>query len=123
MYKQYVIWGRQFDIEVVYDLFPDEALTETMKSAEKLFDEKCEDLLADSTPVVEYCLNDKPESFDGSMDNIFKYVIPEQLYIANSDGERIMALLCAYRFDEEHGIAIVFKNEELSEIGSQDIIL
>ena len=36
---------------------------------------------------------------------------------------RVVAIMCNYKFDMEHGIAIVFKNEMFSKIVSQDIIL
>ena len=34
-----------------------------------------------------------------------------------------ISLLCNYRFDEEHGIAITYENEKLKNIGPQDDVL
>lgn len=31
--------------------------------------------------------------------------------------------MCRYKFDAEHGIAVVFKEGKLEEVGPQDIIM
>ena len=54
--------------------------------------------------------------------DIFKYVIPEAIYVKRNKRKHQIALLCNYRFDEEHGIAITYEDEKLKKIGTQDII-
>ena len=48
---------------------------------------------------------------------------PTDIYLPRTTEIRSAALFCDYRFDEEHGIAIVFENEKFIEIGTQDIVL
>ena len=56
--------------------------------------------------------------------NIFKYVKPKSIYIErSSNDERKIGILCAYKFNPDDGMAIVFKNETFFMIGTEDIIL
>ena len=90
--------------------------------------ESCSDLSEDSinesiTHVEKYILNNGLKD-NGlyEVDNIFKYVIPKDIYILQ-DEKRKVAILCNYKFDMEHGLAIVFENEKFKTIVAQDIIL
>ena len=58
-----------------------------------------------------------------NVDNIFKYVIPKIIYVPNNCKKRTVALLCNFKFDIEHGLALVYENEKLVNIVSQDEIL
>ena len=60
---------------------------------------------------------------DDKIENIFRYVMPKSVFIPHTKGHRIAAIMCNYKFDMEHGIAVVFENGELIKVGSQDIIL
>ena len=72
-----------------------------------------------------------PDNKIDSIDDIFEYINPKTLFIPrimykpkelNGEKNRYAAILFDYTLDE-HGIALVFKNERLMSIGSQDIIL
>ena len=55
--------------------------------------------------------------------NIFKYVMPYSLYVRRSaSSDRYVGLMCKYRFNPEDGLAVLFKNEELYDIGTSDIL-
>ena len=61
-----------------------------------------------------------------TIDNIFKYVIHKSIFIPidnNRNHKRVFALMCNYIFDMEHGLALIFENEQFKEMGPQDIIL
>ena len=45
------------------------------------------------------------------------------LVIGNHDTPAKVALMCRYKFDIDHGIAIVFKDNNIVDVGQQDIIL
>lgn len=115
------IWDREFELEVVFDCYKGEEILPKQRDALALF---CSDkkMIKDSRSEVEkYCIErDSDKIKTTKIDNIFKYVIPETIYIAR-DGR--VALMCRYRFDVDHGIAIVFKDGKLEEIGNQDIVL
>ena len=124
MNKTMTIWGRQYDLPVVFDCFDNEEVLPIQKQALEAF-LKAENTIQESKKQLEkYILNDEYAEIEGnSIDNIFKYVIPTDIYIPRTPETRTVALLCDYRFDEEHGIAIVFENEQFKEIGEQDIVL
>jgi hypothetical protein len=56
------------------------------------------------------------------VDNIFKYVMPKTIVVPKAKS-RVIGLICNYKFDAEHGLAVVFENEKFKEIGAQDIVL
>ena len=123
MYKKLLIWNREFDLRVVFDSYDEEVLPIQEQALEAFL--KAENTIQESKKQLEkYILNDEYAEIEGnSIDNIFKYVIPTDIYIPRTPETRTVALLCDYRFDEEHGIAIVFENEQFEEIGEQDIVL
>ena len=49
--------------------------------------------------------------------------MPKSLFVRRDEAKRIVAIMCDYRFDMEHGLAVVFENEQFKMIGEQDIIL
>lgn len=124
MNKTITIWERQFDLQVIFDCFDNEEVLPIQEQALKEF-LKAENTIQESKKQLEkYILNDEYAEIEGnSIDNIFKYVIPTDIYIPRTPETRTVALLCDYRFDEEHGIAIVFENEQFKEISEQDIVL
>ena len=124
MTKKISIWGREFDLRVVFDCFDDEELLPIQEQALEAF-LKADAAIENSKKQVEnYILNDDYAELEtDSIDNIFKYVIPTDIYLPRTPEIRTAAILCDYRFDEEHGIAVVFENEQFKEIGTQDIVL
>lgn len=118
------IWGREFQLDVIYDCFDDEKVSSIQEEALKKVKEADSFFDTSLNALKEYCLKEDEDEFQGKeINNIFKYVIPTSLYIVRNDKEREVALLCEYRFDVEHGIAIDYVNEELKEIGTQDLVL
>ena len=122
MTKEMNIWGRDFELEVVFDVYKGEEILGIQKDALDKFIESAEDVLSDCSAIEKYCLEKNGEEIGDSVSNIFKYVIPTALFVKRDEKRRIIDLLCNYRFDEEHGIAIVYENEELTAIVSQDDI-
>ena len=60
---------------------------------------------------------------DGGIENIFKYVMPKSIFVPHTKKHRIAAIMCNYKFDMEHGIAVVFESGKLKKVGTQDIVL
>lgn len=116
------IWTRKFELEVKYDCFEDEELLSAQEeSISKII--KCEVIDESLVEVKKYITsNDEDKISEKTIDNIFKYVIPNKLYAMRDGKDRTIALLCDYIFDPEHGIAIIFKNEKFVRIGIQDIV-
>ena len=115
------IWGREFELKIVFDCYSGEKETEIQQQALTHFLEKSSIIDGSLQSIWGYCKN-----LDSTIqaDNIFKYVIPQALFIQRTrDNSRVVAIMGAFKLDLEHGIAIVFKNETFWKIGGQDIIL
>lgn len=118
------IWGRSFSLKVIYDCYGNEAVTPKQKQAIKKFLA----IIATERKALEktkqYCLAANPEGFaDNMVDNIFRYVMPQYLYVRRSKKENFVAIMCDYRFNMEQGLAVVFKDEVFSEVVSQNAVL
>ena len=126
MSKQNInIWGRDFQLDVVFDCYADEDILDSQKVAfEKLI--SAHEVIENAKVDLErYCLaRNGDEIGTATIENIFKFVIPKSFYIQRTtDTSRIVGLMCAYKFDIENGIAVIFKNEKMDKIGTQNIIL
>lgn len=120
------IWNREFDIDICYDVYSGEEILPVQQETLNLFLENYESILQSALESVKkYCVEtDGEDKGFNSVENIFKYVIPTTLYIKRpQSNERIVALLCDYRFNPDDGLAIVFKNNIFEMIGTENIIL
>lgn len=115
------IWDREFDLKVLYDCYAGEEVLNEQKEALKNFSSDKELIGASKASVEQYCLSQNKDEICGDeIDNIFKYVLPECIFVKR---DCRIAIMCRYKFDAEHGIAVVFKDGKFIEVGSQDIVL
>lgn len=116
------IWGREFTLDIDFDCYSGETVNERQYKTFDFFTKEAATLLEDAKKnVEEYIL--KNQDAPSEIDNIFKYVIPTALYIPQAQEKSTIAILCDYKLDLEHGIAIVFEDGKYKETGAQDIIL
>ena len=122
--KRMTVWNRRMDLEVVFDRYAGENVL--------INQEKALDSLISNWAAVDRCLEDVKRYClengggvvtDERVDNVFKYVKPESLFVPRRQRKRTVAIMCSFRPDPEHGLAIVFENEKLTKIGPQDIVL
>ena len=121
--EAFVIWGRRFELSIQYDCYGDEDILPAQEDAYALFRSEADRILFSDQDIKRYCLEKNKEEIGKNIDNIFKYVMPVSIFVKREKEKHVVALLCDYKFDMEHGIAIVFENEKLNQIGIQDIIL
>ena len=121
--EAFVIWGRRFELSIQYDCYGDEDILPAQEEAYALFRSEADRILFSDHDIKRYCLEKNKEEIGKNIDNIFKYVMPVSIFVKREKEKHVVALLCDYKFDMEHGIAIVFENEKLNQIGIQDIIL
>lgn len=118
------IWDRMFDLPVVYECYYGEKVLESQKEAFLMLEgntkEVAESLEAVKKYVRKTCAG---QIADDEIENIFKYVMPKSIFVPHTKKHRIAAIICNYKFDMEHGIAVVFENGNLEKIGAQDIVL
>ena len=71
------------------------------------------------------CLTkNKSDIADSDIDNLFKYVKPKTIFVKRpTENNRIVVLLCNYKFNPDHDLAIIFKNEKFEKIETDDNVL
>ena len=81
--------------------------------------------IEDSKKKVEaFCRDDvKGDDENQKKDNIFSYIKPESIFVKRDKENPRVAIMCKYRYDPEHGIAVVFAHDGKVTVGIQDIIL
>lgn len=122
MYKDMIIWGREFSIEIVFDVFKGEEILPEQKQALDSFTIIADKILSDSTEIKKYCADHSNGEVTLPIENIFRFVIPTQLFVTRMTDVRQVVLLCDFKFDEESGCALVFENENLIKICTQEEI-
>ena len=118
------IWGRDFTLPVEYLYYKGQTVTDEQIAAVKSFPLK-KALIQDSKKAVEEFCRDQVMADDGNVkkDNIFSYIKPDYLYVKRDEKCPRVAIMCKYRYDPEHGIAVVFSADGDIKVGLQDIIL
>jgi len=121
------IWGRSFSVNVEYDCYEGEDVTPKQIEAVERFTKNLSWLNKAKEEVVRYCKDDVDDDKENrKKDNIFSYVKPEAVFVKRDNwynrNSRI-ALMCKYRYDPEHGLAVVFDADGNITVGPQDIIL
>lgn len=117
------IWERAFLLPVEYDCYDDEAVTDAQKSAVKTLTMHPEWIVSAKSQVERFCREEViADSENNKKDNIFSYIKPDYLFVKREDYPRV-ALMCKYRYDMEHGLAVVFATDGSVTVGYQDFIL
>ena len=119
-----IIWEREFNLNMYFQSCADKTMLEKQTIAYNAF-LKSEGAIAAALPKLKAYIekNYSTRIPEKQISNIFKYVIPKMIFVPKQSGGNAIALMCDFKFDLEHGLALVFVNEQLKEIGSQDIIL
>ena len=117
------IWERAFLLPVEYDCYDDEIVTDSQKSAVKMLTMHPEWIVSAKEQVKSFCREEVlKDDENNKKDNIFSYVKPEYLFVKHETKPRI-AIMCKYRYDMEHGLAVVFSADGRITVGPEDIIL
>ena len=118
------IWDRKFDLNVVFDCYSDESVTGEQLAALDKFISNPKWIAVAKKAVVKFCEKKvKGDADNQKKENIFSYIKPEVIFIKRDKTKPRVALLCKYRYDPEHGLAVVFDTNGNVIVGSQDIIL
>lgn len=118
------IWGRAFELSVVYECYAGEEVLESQREAFAMLEDNATEVTESLEAVKKYvCKTGAGQLADDTIENIFKYVMPKSIFVPHIKKHRIAAIMCNYKFDMEHGIAVVFENGNFKKIGAQDIVL
>lgn len=116
------IWGRDFELPIEFDCYKGEEVTREQKRAMKAFDNHDEWIENAKKEVEDFCREAvMSDSENNKKDNIFSYVKPDYVFVKREDNPHVI-MICKYRYDQEHGLAIVFDSDGSVVVGSQDII-
>lgn len=119
-----MIWGRAFELDACLECYPGETVLESQQQALDQLLGSPDAIEASRAAVEAYVIKENAAHFpNGKMDNIFQYVMPASIFVPHDEKRRRAAILCNYKFDMEHGLAVVFENGACQLIGSQDIVL
>lgn len=99
------IWGRNFELDIVLQRDKNGNNTEEQGEALDILVSSINEIEESKSVVEKYILNNGLN--EKSVDNIFKYVIPKDIYIPKKS-KGLAVIICNYKFDVEHGLAIVF---------------
>ena len=105
------IWKRAFLLPVEYDCYDDEVVTDAQKSAAKMLTMHPEWIVSAKAQIERFC---REEVLADSENN--------KKCVKHDDHPRV-AMMCKYRYDPEHGLAVVFSADGSITVGPQDIIL
>ena len=119
-----IIWGRDFELNIVFDCYAGEDITEEQEKALQTFLHHNEWIDKAKEKVEKYCKKDVlADKENEKKDNIFSYIKPKSIYVdRNPKGVRV-AILCHYRYDPEHGVAVIFSPKGDVTIGHEDDII
>ena len=116
------IWGRELELNIVMECYPgEEILKEQQEILEWLLSSNMLDSALESLNV--YVKKTATIDITIPIDNIYRYVMPKTIFVPHKKTNPTIAILCNYKYDMEHGIAIVFENGCFKDIGTKDIIL
>ena len=117
------IWGREFELPVIVKQFKGKDVTEIQEDAVDQLEKNMDIFDSAESEVEKYILkNGLKENGISEVDNIFKYVMPKSISVPKAK-KRVVALMCNYKFDMEHGIAVIFEDEKFKKVGPQDLVL
>ena len=113
-----------FTLPVIYDCYEGETPTPSQIDALERLPSHL-DWIEKSKDLVEAFCKERVADDDDNQkkDNIFSYIIPETIFVKRDEYHPRLALLCRYRYDLEHGLAVVFSQDGRIVVGAQDIIL
>lgn len=118
------IWGRESSLPIEYDCYEGETVTTEQINAVSHFSDHTEWIEDAKNHVEAFCKDQVMEDVENDKkDNIFSYIKPECIFVKRDITHPRIALMCKYRYDLEHGLAVVFSSEGEITVGTQDIIL
>lgn len=118
------IWGRVFELPVIYECYSGEEVLDSQKAALAMVEDNTNEIAESLDTVKEYVRKTGGDQItDVVIENIFKYVMPKDIFVPHITKCRTAAIMCNYKFDMEHGIAVVFEDGKFKEVGMQDIVL
>lgn len=119
-----IIWGRPFKLPVEYNCYEGETVYDEQIEAVKHFMVHSE-WLDKAKNLVKHYLKQQVESdtVANNTECLLSYITPECIFVKHEQKNPRVALMCSYKHDNEHGLAVVFSSDEDITVGQEDLIL
>ena len=118
------IWGREFQLAACMERYDGEEILPSQESALQSFLDGAKEIEASKKMVEKYIVTSNKSLFpNGVVDNIFRYVMPKSIFVPHDKKHAYVILLCNYKFDAEHGLAVLFENGKAKKVSSQTEVL
>lgn len=119
------IWGRDLEVDVIFECYGKDGIADTQEQTyENIKDNwgKYSDLAYNA--FVEYLKkNYSDELEDGEVKNIFKYIVPREIYIKQyTEDKTSFGIIGHFKFDKDNGIAVRFVDGKVKAVGSELIM-
>ena len=119
------MWGRSLDIEVIFECYGKDEISNEQKKTYKDIKDNWVKYSDDAyNAFVEYLKNNYSDSLEGGeVKNIFKYIVPREIYIKQyTEDKKSFGLIGHFKFDKDNGIAVRFANGKVKSVGSEMIM-
>lgn len=133
-------WGKNRMMQIVIDAEEDADFESNQEEAYRIFFNRCNDLIIEAEKAVfkyyqEVCFDYRDRLSDEEKDkvapvitsekDIISLLKPKQIFFPMTFDEdvREVGIILDCTWEIEHGLAVKFQNEEVIEVGYQDIIL
>lgn len=118
------IRDRDFILPVEYDWYSEEPVPCYQIDSFKYFLSHPEWLDKSIAKIEDFCREDVLfDENNKKKDNIFSYVKPEYLFVQRGNEQSNVVLICKYKYDMEHGLAVSFSHDGKILVGLQDDII
>lgn len=117
------LWGRRFTLPLVYECYDGETILPQQREALAMLQQNQAALDGSLEPVRKYVKKNGGGPDQAGLANVFRYVMPKTVFVPHSEKRLTAAILCAYKPDMEHGLAVIFENGRLRQVGPQDLVL
>lgn len=115
-------WNKIIQLPLEFDCYKGEEITEEQIKALGRFVAHPEWIRSSKNSVQEFCNKCALGKGEESR-KVEECIIPEAVYVKRDDKCPRVAILCKFRYDLEHGLAMVFDYEGAVHVGIQDIII
>lgn len=117
------LWGSEVELDVYFEQLDFEEPTDVQLDAFARADAIWPHADDAIPSIIDYLKKEALEIGAHFEEDSWRSLVhPTTLFVAESDN-RTVAILCEFDFDPEHGLAVVFEDEQFTAVGSQDIVL
>lgn len=124
--KNLMIWNRERTVNIMFDCYEEEEISEEQISAYEEFIENIEHNQKLAYQAFEkYCVENYSEDIpEDGFDNIYKYLLPDMIYVKRDYQDRkVIGFICRFKLDMENGLAVKFVDGAVEEVGPNQIVL